>query len=195
MENLLSWYNYALLCRLLEEQGELLAEQAVRLQELETCKFDGPLIWKVQVLDHQGTRVANRFHSPAMYTGCPGYKLCCTLKLDDPHRSSTCMYVQLITGTYDDRLHFPFNGICNITVQDQNQSQKQQKFDIPCRGLLQRPMTSTAQEQPFSAKVNFLPTEELFSDTYLKDGVVYIKVVVRTDSNLPELFNDSLHLD
>ena len=178
----------------MKEQGELLVEQAVRLQELETCKFDGVLLWKVQLQDQQGRRIANKFHSPAIYTGRPGYKLSCTLQLDEPDPGSTCLSVELLTGTYDDQLTFPFNGTCKVTIDDHVNTESKRKFEIPCVRLLPRPVNSNVQEQPFNAKVDFIPVNELFGDVYLKDRSLCINLAVCANTDLVDNFSDTLQI-
>ena len=181
--------------RLLKEQGELLAEQAVRLKELENCKFDGHLLWKVQLQDAQGRKIANRFHSTSVYTGRPGYKMSFTLHLDESNAGSTALTAELNTGTYDDQLCFPFNGTCRVSVQDKANARSARKFEIPCVRLVPRPVNTNAHDQPCSANVDFIPMDELLSDSYLKDGALSINISVCTSTDFVDNFDNTLQIN
>ena len=152
--------------------------QTNRITELESTNFLGSLLWKVHIPEDQTQSLT----SPAFYTGSPGYKVRVVFKLrglsdgDVSYASTTIIPEE---GMFDDRLQFPCQGVCCITVftgADQNREHIHYATNIlsPGRAVSGDPSGENEQYGQFK----FLKTHDLLEMSKFFDGHLFLQLDV-----------------
>ena len=166
-----------------------LAEHELRMQGLEFANYDGTLLWRIgEILKKRNdAKIGNvtSLYSPAFYTGRLGYKMCARIYLNGDglgKGTHISLFFVIMRGHYDALLPWPFKQKVTLMIVDQN-------FRDHVIDTFQPDTTSSSFRRP-SSEMNiasgcplFLPLTQLDNPAlgYVKDDVIFIKVIVETD--------------
>ncbi|XP_070580773.1 TNF receptor-associated factor 6-like [Ptychodera flava] len=164
----------------LKERDLLVSCQAEKISVLENTSFNGKLLWKMNLAEKDQFC---RLTSPTFYTGCPGYRLCVQAEFNAYNgrdETYTSLFVILKKGVYDDKLKFPFNAVCKVTVYEQgNRAMHRKDFttSIVCSEVPRPPSTGCNENQK-RGRLKFMMTEKLIGEQYAGDGSIYMQIDV-----------------
>ena len=148
--------------------------------------YDGVLIWKISnfALKKQDATSGRQtsFFSPCFYTSFHGYKLCARIYLNgDGMGKGThiSLFFVVMRGEYDAILRWPFRKRVTFMLLDQDNVEH--VIDAfrpdPNSSSFQRPRRETNIP---SGCATFCSLSELNNHAYVKDDVMFLKVIVDT---------------
>ena len=159
-------------------------EEYVRQQEFSS--YDGQLVWRVSDYARRrndavtGQQVS--FYSSCFYTSRYGYKMCCRLYLNGDgmgRGTHISIFFTIMRGQYDGLLRWPFRQKVTFMLLDQDNVEH--VIDAfrpdPSSSSFQRPRreTNIASGCPM-----FCALTELNNHPYVRDDVMYLKIIVDT---------------
>ncbi|XP_078685294.1 TNF receptor-associated factor 2-like [Branchiostoma floridae x Branchiostoma belcheri] len=174
--------------KMLVLQQVALAEQDLRIRELETASYDGVLLWKISDFVHKRYDAIRRktisIYSPCFYTSRTGYKMCARIYLNGDGMGKgthVSLFFVVMRGHYDGLLRWPFRQKVTFMLLDQNN--REHVIDAfrpdPTSSSFQRP---TSDMNIASGCPLFVPLSQLESSShgYIKDDTIFVKVIVDT---------------
>ena len=167
----------------------VLAEQELRLRELETTSFDGTLMWVITDFSRRRQEAINgrtpSIYSTPFYTSRAGYKMCVRIHLNrDGMGKGThiSLFFVIMRGQYDAILPWPFKQKVTLMLLDQNNNEHvidHLKLE-PNSASFRRPQSAmnVASGIPL-----FCPLSRLEDRRYahMKDDTMFVKVIVDTE--------------
>ena len=166
-----------------------MAEVDLRIQVLETCSYDGVLVWRVpHYRRRRQDAISGRtpsLYSPPFYTSRHGYKMCGRVYLNgDGMGKGThlSLFFVVMKGQFDALLPWPFRQRVTLMVLDQSQARRHVTDTFrpdPQSSSFQRPVNdmNIASGCPL-----FVALESVESRGYVKDDTLYICIKVDTTS-------------
>ena len=163
-----------------------LAEQDLRLRELETTSFDGTLMWALNDFSRKRQEAINgrtlSIYSTPFYTSRAGYKMCTRIYLNGDgvgKGTHVSLFFVIMRGQYDAILPWPFKQ--KVTLMLLNQNNGEHVIDA-----FRPDPNSLSFRQPQSA-VNIASGIPLFCPlsrledrhyTHVKDDTMFLKIIV-----------------
>ncbi|KAH0620784.1 hypothetical protein JD844_021556 [Phrynosoma platyrhinos] len=169
-----------------------------KITEMEAQQSNGIFIWKIEhfsvYLKAQEEERPVVIHSPAFYTGKPGYKLCMRLHIQLPNVAKCANYISLfihtMQGEYDSHLSWPFQGTIRFSILDQSEGSSRHNHEEvmdtkPELLAFQRP--TTHRNPKGFGYVTFMHLQTLKQRTYIKDDTLLVRceVLTRLDLSSP----------
>lgn len=160
-------------------------EETVR--ELESQHCTGIFIWRLKdfsvLLRNQEAGLPVVEHSPAFYTGRPGYKLCLRLHLQSPNAQRCSNFISLFVhtmqGAFDGLLTWPFQGTIRLAILDQGPDGQHHVEVMETKPDLQAFQKPTIIRNPKGfGYVTFLHLQQLNQRAYVKDDILLIRCEV-----------------
>ncbi|KAK5874338.1 hypothetical protein PBY51_019293 [Eleginops maclovinus] len=157
------------------------------VKELESQQCHGIFIWRLRgfaaLLRNQEAGLPVVEHSPAFYTGRPGYKLCLRLHLQAPNAPRCSNYISLFVhtmqGTFDGQLTWPFQGTIRLTILDQGPEGQHHTEVMETKPDLQAFQKPTIQRNPKGfGYVTFLHLQQLSQRAFVKEDTLLIRCEV-----------------
>ena len=149
-------------------------EGYVRQQEFSS--FDGQLLWKITEFSRRKNEAVSgqkvSFYSPCFFTSRYGYKMCARIYLngDGAGRGThISVFFGVLPSQYDASLRWPFSQKVTFMLLDQDFVSHITASFIP------DPNSHSFQGCPM-----FCSLEELNSHAYVRDDVMFVKVIVDT---------------
>ena len=169
---------------MLAEHCTKLAEPSLPLDMMYCKNTDGVLLWKITEVERQ-MREAISGQTPSIYsqpffTSANGYKMCARLFLNGDGaggRTHLSLFVAVMRGEYDSLLPWPFQQKVTLVLIDQDHGHHISDTFIPdpSSHSWQRPQS---QKNIATGCPKFVPLAILNHEGYIKDDVMFIKVVV-----------------
>ena len=163
-----------------------MAEQELRLNELETTSFDGTLIWVIEDVARRRQEAMNghtpSIYSPIFFTNRAGYKVCVRIYLNgDGMGKGThiSLFFVIMRGQYDAILSWPFKQKVTLMLLDQNN--REHVIDAF------RPDASSSSFRRPQSAMNIASGVPLFCQwshvedrrhAYIKDDKMFLKILV-----------------
>ena len=165
-----------------QNYGKLFTDVATAKNSMsKTCTHNEAFLWRIpemkrRIRDAKLGRITS-IYSPPFYTGRNGYKMCIRAYLNgDGTGEGTHLSILfvLMRGEYDPLLEWPFEHKVSLIFVDQDQKKH-----------LVQTFKPNIQSSSFQNVVReFAKLSILDNSSYVKDDVMYIKVVVDTSSIL-----------
>ncbi|XP_072031639.1 TNF receptor-associated factor 3-like [Amphiura filiformis] len=164
-----------------------LAEQDIRFQVLETANYDGVLVWKIKDFDRRKRDADSgktlSLYSQPFYSSRYGYKMCARIYLNgDGMGKGThiSLFFVVMRGDYDALLPWPFRQKVTLMLLDQQTGRRHLSDSFrpdPKSSSFQRPTT----EMNIASGCPLFVNQNVLKDSaYIKDDVIFIKVIVDT---------------
>ena len=155
-------------------------------RQQQVASYDGTLVWKISDFTRRrqdaisGKEVS--FYSPWFYTGRYGYKMCARIYLNgDGMGKGThiSVFFVVMRGEHDALLRWPFRQKVTFMLLDQNN--EEHVIDAfrpdPSSSSFQRPRR---ESNIASGCPTFCSLSELNNHAYVRDDVMFLKVIVDT---------------
>ncbi|CAF0795563.1 unnamed protein product [Didymodactylos carnosus] len=182
--------NESRVATIVSSQGILQEELSGIKEKVDSLKHasdDGTLVWRItdvseKMADAQSERQTS-IYSPPFYSSSAGYKMRARLYLHgdgDARRTHMSLFFVLIRGEFDSILKWPFNHKVTFCLFDQS-GHNRHIIDSFCpdakSNSFQQPrsLMNTACGIP---KFCPLPMIQQVDDNYIRDNIMFIKVVV-----------------
>lgn len=179
-----------------ETQQTQLGELRTKLMALEDSTsenqlFQGLYVWRLAgfsaYLKQQESGQSVVLHSPAFYTGRPGYKLCLRLHLQTATATRCSNYMSLFVhtmqGEFDARLAWPLQGTFRLAVLDQMDGQHHVEV-METKPELQAFQRPTVNRNPKGfGYVTFMQLQELRHRGFIRNDMLMVRceVIPRPD--------------
>ena len=173
--------NHDRMCRL---------ELELHFQDSLFTTYDGMFLFRISEV-RKNIRVAQNSDtcicSAPFYTGKNGYKMCIVVYLNGfgtGYKTHLSIFFVLMKGEYDPLLQWPFESKVSLILVDQNRKKDLvQTFNPdPQSSSFQKPKTDMNDPKRFD---EFATLSVLDDTSYVKDDVMYIKVIVDTSNISP----------
>ncbi|XP_011608205.2 TNF receptor-associated factor 6 [Takifugu rubripes] len=171
----------------LAELGRRVSMLEETVRELESQHCTGIFIWRLKdfsvLLRNQEAGLPVVEHSPAFYTGRPGYKLCLRLHLQSPNAQRCSNFISLFVhtmqGAFDGLLTWPFQGTIRLAILDQGPEGQHHVEVMETKPDLQAFQKPTIIRNPKGfGYVTFLHLQQLNQRAYVKDDILLIRCEV-----------------
>ncbi|TNM90786.1 hypothetical protein fugu_003075 [Takifugu bimaculatus] len=171
----------------LAELGRRVSMLEETVRELESQHCTGIFIWRLKdfsvLLRNQEAGLPVVEHSPAFYTGRPGYKLCLRLHLQSPNAQRCSNFISLFVhtmqGAFDGLLTWPFQGTIRLAILDQGPEGQHHVEVMETKPDLQAFQKPTIIRNPKGfGYVTFLHLQHLNQRAYVKDDILLIRCEV-----------------
>ncbi|XP_060067107.1 TNF receptor-associated factor 3-like [Ylistrum balloti] len=157
----------------------------LRLQLFETINYNGVLMWKIRDYRRRKMEAVNgrtlSLYSQPFYTSQYGYKLCGRVYLNGDGTGKGAylsFFVVVMKGDFDALLPWPFMLPVTFMLLDQNGTGLHERESFtpnPTSNSFHKPTT----EMNVACGVpRFVSHTKLESDTYLKEDIVFLRIVV-----------------
>ena len=155
-----------------------------------SSSINGGFCQVIKFLNFQKHKDENiEWHSSGLYTSPAGYKLrlnVCANGVDDYKGTHVSCYVQLMSGTYDNILEWPFQGKLTVELlnqlEDKNHMKGVMQFDesvpLECRQIEVRKRHGVEYGFPDFISHSELSLNSFLNCQYLKDDTLYFRVSV-----------------
>ena len=166
-----------------------LAEQELRLKELESTVYDGNLTWVIHDVTRRRQEAINgrtpSIYSTPFYTSRAGYKMCVRIYLNgDGMGKGThiSLFFVLMRGQYDAILPWPFKQKVTLMLLDQNN--REHVIDAfradPSSSSFRRPQSvmNIASGVPLFCPLSRLEDRRY---SYVKDDTMFVKIMADTE--------------
>ncbi|XP_038071587.1 TNF receptor-associated factor 3-like [Patiria miniata] len=162
-----------------------IAEHDLRFQVLETASHDGTLLWKIKDFARR-KRDADigktlSLYSQPFYTSRYGYKMCARVYLNGDGMGKgthVSLFFVVMRGDYDALLPWPFRQKVTLMLLDQDTGRRHLSDSFrpdPASSSFGRPTT----EMNIASGCPLFVSQSVLSDSaYVKDNVMFIKVIV-----------------
>ncbi|KAK3748642.1 hypothetical protein QZH41_004506 [Actinostola sp. cb2023] len=177
--------------RRLEEQENVAALRNVTIADLEekvngtiNNSYDGILLFKInEVARRRADATSGRhisFYSPPFYTDQHGYKMCARVYLNGDgmgRGSHISLFFVIMRGEYDALLKWPFRQKVTMMLLDQDSEEHiiDAFMPDPSSSSFKRPK---GEMNVASGCPMFCPHTELQRHAYIRDDVMFIKIIV-----------------
>ena len=164
----------------------VLADMEEYVRQQQVSSYDGTLLWKItDYARRRNDAIAGRqtsIYSPCFYTSRHGYKMCVRLYLNgDGMGKGThlSLFFVVMRGDFDALLRWPFRQ--KVTMMLLDQDNVEHVIDAfrpdPSSSSFQRPRreSNIASGCPL-----FCPLSELNNHAYVRDDVMFLKIIVDT---------------
>ena len=164
-----------------------LGDYDLRLQIAETTNYEGVLIWKIKncaqrVRDAESGKTLSLYSQP-FHSHRYGYKMCARIYLDGDglgKNTHVSLFFVVMRGDYDALLPWPFGQKVTLILMDQNTGRRPLSDTFrpdPKSSSFRRP---TSQMNIASGCPIFVNKNVLKDNAYVKDDVIFVKVIVDT---------------
>ena len=156
------------------------------VREQQVSSHDGVLVWKISdfVKRRQNavTGYETSFYSPCFFTSRYGYKMCARVYLNGDgigKGTHISVFFVVMRGEYDALLRWPFRQKVTFMLLDQNNVEHviDSFRPDPNSSSFQRPRRET---NIASGCPTFCPLSEVNNHAYVRDDVMFLKVIVDT---------------
>ena len=153
-----------------------LADLEEYVREQEFSSYDGQLLWKITEFSRRKNEAVSgqkvSFYSPCFFTSRYGYKMCARIYLngDGAGRGThVSVFFGVLPSQYDASLRWPFSQKVTFMLLDQD------FVSHITASLIPDPNSHSFQGCPM-----FCSLEDLNSHAYVRDDVMFLKVIVDT---------------
>ena len=150
---------------------------------------NGTFIWKIREFQQHRQKAisgwATAVYSPAIYTKSQhGYKFCIGLHLNGVNTgvgSHVALFVHMLKGDYDHRLHWPFTGVITLSILEQSNGQHRNDVSesvTASSDLLAFQMPSATSCHTGCGFEKFAPIEQVCGPQYVKNDTMLIRIEI-----------------
>ena len=156
------------------------------VREQQVSSLDGVLVWKISDFakrrQNAVTGYETSFYSPCFFTSRYGYKMCARVYLNGDgigKGTHISVFFVVMRGEYDALLRWPFRQKVTFMLLDQNNVEHviDSFRPDPNSSSFQRPRRQT---NIASGCPTFCPLSEVNNHAYIRDDVMFLKVIVDT---------------
>ena len=156
------------------------------VREQQVSSHDGVLVWKISDFakrrQNAVTGYETSFYSPCFFTSRYGYKMCARVYLNGDgigKGTHISVFFVVMRGEYDALLRWPFRQKVTFMLLDQNNVEHviDSFRPDPNSSSFQRPRRET---NIASGCPTFCPLSEVNNHAYVRDDVMFLKVIVDT---------------
>ena len=156
------------------------------VREQQVSSHDGVLVWKISDFakrrQNAVTGYETSFYSPCFFTSRYGYKMCARVYLNGDgigKGTHISVFFVVMRGEYDALLRWPFRQKVTFMLLDQNNVEHviDSFRPDPNSSSFQRPRRET---NIASGCPTFCPLSEVNNHAYIRDDVMFLKVIVDT---------------
>ena len=165
-----------------------LAKHNRHFELLESTNYDGVLIWKIRDFHRREQDAISgktlSLYSQPFYTSRYGYKMCARIYLNGDgmgKNTHLSLFFVVMRGNYDALLPWPFRQKVTLMLMDQETGRLHLSDSFrpdPKSSSFQRP---TAEMNIASGCPMFVNRTVLDDNTYKKDDVLFVKIIVDTN--------------
>ena len=157
-----------------------------QVREQQVSSNDGVLVWKISDFakrrQNAVTGYETSFYSPCFFTSRYGYKMCARVYLNGDgigKGTHISVFFVVMRGEYDALLRWPFRQKVTFMLLDQNNVEHviDSFRPDPNSSSFQRPRRQT---NIASGCPTFCPLSEVNNHAYIRDDVMFLKVIVDT---------------
>lgn len=163
-----------------------LVEHSLRLDMMDCKDVNGVLLWKItEIRRRRHEAISGKtvsIYSQPFYTSSCGYKMCARLYLDGDgigKHTHLSLFFVIMRGQYDSLMSWPFTQKVTLILMDQIGGRHiiDAFHPDPRSSSFQRPKSemNIASGCPL-----FTPLDRLDSENYVKEDIMFIKIVVDT---------------
>ena len=156
------------------------------VREQQVSSHDGVLVWKISDFakrrQNAVTGYETSFYSPCFFTSRYGYKMCARVYLNGDgigKGTHISVFFVVMRGEYDALLRWPFRQKVTFMLLDQNNVEHviDSFRPDPNSSSFQKPRRET---NVASGCPTFCPLSEVNNHAYIRDDVMFLKVIVDT---------------
>lgn len=175
--------------RLMDDHLYRMHQEVKNFDKKEGHLWDGAFIWKIREFQQHRQKAmsgrATALYSPAIYTKFQhGYKFCMGLHLNGVNTgvgSHVALFVHMLKGDYDHRLHWPFRGVITLSILEQSNGQHRNDVSESVTAspdLLAFQMPSATSCHTGRGFEKFAPIEQVCGPQYVKNDMMLIRIEI-----------------
>ena len=172
--------------RTLVDRSVILTNLEEKFMQLEFPSYDGQLLWKITEFARRTNEAVSgqqvTFYSPYFYTSRYGYKMCARIYLNGDgigRGTHISVFFVVMRGQNDEILCWPFRQMVTFMLLDQDNVEH--VIDTlrpdPNSSSFQRPRRKT---NIASGCPTFCSLTELANHAYVRDDIMFLKIIVNT---------------